>query len=43
MGFTDGALRLLSDYMIKAAQDRPDHIAFLYGSSGSPTGICPAG
>jgi len=31
MGFTDGSLRLLSDYLAKADQERPDHIAFLYG------------
>ncbi|HAA08755.1 MAG TPA: hypothetical protein DCD98_03195, partial [Syntrophomonas sp.] len=31
MGFTDGSLRLLSDYLAKAEQERPDHIAFLYG------------
>jgi len=31
MGFTEGALRLLSDYMAKAVEERPDHIAFIYG------------
>lgn len=31
MAYTDGALRLLSDYAAQAVQERPDHIAFLYG------------
>lgn len=31
MSYTDGALRLLSDYMIKGARERPEHIAFVAG------------
>lgn len=31
MGSTDGALRLLSDYVAQAAHQKPDHPAFLYG------------
>lgn len=31
MAYTQGALRLLSDYVVQAACERPEHIAFLYG------------
>lgn len=31
MSHTDGALRLLSDYVKKASQERPDHVALIYG------------
>lgn len=31
MGYIDGSLKLLSNYVAKAVRERPDHIAFLYG------------
>lgn len=31
MNYTEGALRLLSDYMQKGAAERPDHLAFIAG------------
>ncbi|MEA1960769.1 MAG: class I adenylate-forming enzyme family protein [Bacillota bacterium] len=31
MSYTDGALRLLSDYMKKGALERPEHLAFIAG------------
>lgn len=33
MGHTEGALRLLSDYVKKGAQEKPDHIAFIHGDN----------
>ncbi len=30
MGYIDGSLKLLSDYVDQAVRERPDHIAFLY-------------
>lgn len=33
MGHTDGALRLISDYVQKGALEKPDHIAFIHGEN----------
>ena len=33
MSFTDGALNLLSDYVKKGAQEKPNHIAFIHGEN----------
>lgn len=33
MSFTDGALNLLSDYLKKGAQERPDHIALIHNDT----------
>ncbi len=33
MGFTDGALNLISDYVKKGALERPEHIALIHGNN----------